>query len=365
LDKTLKKRTILFAVQLPPPVHGSAIINELIINNKLINENFKMEVLPIQMAQSMEDMGFFSFRKFLNTILIFLKQTRIILTKQIDLYYIALSPIGFAFSKDFILVTIAKIFNKKIILHLHGQGIGEAASQNFFKKSMYRFVFKNAQVICLAKPLYDDIESVYEGAPYFLANGIKKEPELIYNIKSTSFVFLSNLRKDKGIEIFLQALLKLKQKGYDFSAKIIGSSSDYSNEEAQEFLESNGLNEVVSVLGPIFGVEKYDHLTDAKVLVLPSFRECFPLTLLEAYQSKTAVISTNTGAIPEIISNGENGYVVEPNDVDALFDKMELFLKNERLHTEMGELNFIKFEENYTQEIFITNLLQILNSVLK
>lgn len=357
----MKKKTILFAVQLPPPIHGSSIINELIVSNKKINENFDVEVLPIQMAATMEDMGSFSFKKLINTVLIILKQISILITKKVDLYYIALSPIHFAFYKDFILVTIAKIFNKKIIVHLHGQGIKSEASQSRIKRSMYKYVFKNVEVICLAEPLLEDIEDLYLGTPHILANGIKKEKDIAYPSKTTTFLYLSNLKKEKGIEIFLEALFQLKQRGYNFKADIIGSSSNYTNEEAQNFVNDNDLTDYIRVLGPKFGPGKYKYLTRSKVFVLPSFQECFPLTILEAYQSKAAVISTDTGGIPEIIANGKNGFVVSPNDVNALVDKMELFLKDENLHIKMGELNFAKFEKNYTQEVFISELIKIFN----
>lgn len=360
----MKKKTILFAVQLPPPIHGSSIINELIVSNKKINESFQVEVLPIQMATNMEDMGQFSYKKLYNTVMIILKQIYMLSTKKIDLYYIALSPIHFAFYKDFILVSIAKIFNKKITVHLHGQGIKNEASQSRIKRRMYKHVFKNTQVICLAEPLHDDIKDLYSGSPHFLANGIKREKDIVYTDKSTTFLYLSNLKIEKGIEVFLEALLQLKQKGYSFKADIIGSSSNYTNEEAQNYVNDNDLKDFVEVLGPKFGPEKYDYLARSKVFVLPSFQECFPLTILEAYQSKAAVISTETGGIPEIITNGENGFVVTPNDVNELVDKMELFLKDENLHIRMGEINFAKFEENYTQNLFISNLIKILEGNL-
>lgn len=330
-----------------------------------MRNSYRVKVLPIQMANSLTDIGTFTFGKLFRTFGIFLRQIYILATTKVDLYYIALSPINFAFYKDFILVLIAKIFQKKIVIHLHGQGIHRAASQSHFKRRMYGFVFRNTQVICLAKPLFEDIKLVYTGRPYFLANGIKREPDISYNGKTTTFLFLSNLMKEKGIEVFLNALVRLKQKGYIFSAEVIGDSADYSIEEAKEFVKAHHLSDQVKVLGPMYGSDKYKHLTKAKILVLPSFQECFPLTILEAYQAKTAVISTHTGGIPEIISNGENGFVIEPRNLDSLIEKMEVFLNNPSLHLEMGKSNFAKFEKHYTQAAFIKKLIEIFQTNVK
>lgn len=361
----LKKKTILFAVQLPPPIHGSSIINDLIVNNEKMKSYFNTETLPIQMANSMKDLGHFSVHKLLRTFKIFLSQIYIFLTRKVDIYYVTLSPISFAFYKDFILILIAKMFQKNIIIHLHGQGIHNVVSKSKMKRGMYRCVFKNTQVICLAKPLYDDIRLVYDGTPIFLANGIKKESSIEYLPKTTTFLYLSNLMKAKGIEVFLNALVVLKNMGYDFSAEVVGNSADYSIEEAKEFINTHNLSDKVKVLGPIYGMNKYAHLTKAKVFVLPSFRECFPLTILEAFQAKTAVISTNTGGISEIVTYGKNGFVIDPNDLNALVERMEQFITHPNLHLEMGELNFAKFVENYTQEIFIEKLIGLFQSNLK
>lgn len=361
----MKKPTIIFAVQLPPPVHGSSVINELIVSDESINQKFNVIVQPIQMANEIEDMGSFSIKKLFNTFNIFIKQIVLLTTKSVHLYYIALSPINFAFYKDFILVVIAKMFNRRITIHLHGQGIKEASEGSILKRRMYQYVFKNTQVICLAKPLFEDIKALYEGTPHFLSNGIKAVRNLSNSEKDTTFLYLSNLMKEKGIELFLQALLNLHLKGLDFKAEIIGSSGDYTIQQAQDFVQKHGMNKKVDILGPIYGKEKYDHFAKAKVFVLPSFQECFPLTILEAFQSKCAVIATNTGGISEIVENDVNGFVVKPKEALALEEKMELFIKDATLHKRMGELNFTKFEQNYTQQIFIDKLITILESNLK
>lgn len=340
-------------------------MNELIINSEAINNKFDVIVLPIQMANGIEDMGSFSIRKLFNTFKIFIKQIVLLTSKPVDLYYITLSPLNFAFYKDFILIAIAKMFSIRITIHLHGQGIKQAAESSALKRRMYQLVFKNAQVICLAKPLYQDIKALYEGTPYFLANGIKEERNLPNINKDITFLYLSNLMKEKGIQLFLQALLNLHLKGLDFKAEIVGSSGDYTILKAKDFILKHGFQEKVKVLGPIYGIEKFEHFARAKVFVLPSFMECFPLTILEAFQSKTAVIATNTGGISEIVENGINGFVVEPKDGIALEEKLQLFIQDQTLHETMGELNFSKFEKNYTQQIFIDKLIKILESNLK
>ena len=86
----------------------------------------------------------------------------------------------------------------------------------------------------------------------------------------------------------------------------------------------------------------------ARVLVLPSVNEtCYGrhiqipellgLALLEAMASGTPVVATRVGGLPEVIRDGDTGFLVEPGDIDALRARLELLLGDERLARELGE----------------------------
>ena len=64
------------------------------------------------------------------------------------------------------------------------------------------------------------------------------------------------------------------------------------------------------------------HLLDARALVLPSFAEGLPVVIMEAMALRRPVISTYVAGIPELVQNGDHGWLVPAGDVDALATAM-------------------------------------------
>ena len=78
-------------------------------------------------------------------------------------------------------------------------------------------------------------------------------------------------------------------------------------------------------------------MTAADVLVVPSRIEAFGITILEGWRAGTPVIATRNGGPAEIIRDGENGLLVDPESVDAVAKAIELLLSDSRLASDVGE----------------------------
>ena len=64
---------ILFAIQLPPPVHGASMVNKTLYENARINNSYEIDLIEIQLAKNMQDMGMFSVNKFIHGTIIMFK----------------------------------------------------------------------------------------------------------------------------------------------------------------------------------------------------------------------------------------------------------------------------------------------------
>ncbi len=363
----MKKANILILAQLPPPVHGASTINEIIVDSKIINATFNLILLPFSFVKSVDDIGKASFKKLIYLLKVIMNLIKTLILRQIDLVYFTLSPTGFAFYRDILLVVILKLFSKKIVYHLHGKGIRARVLKSKTDKLLYTFVFKNTQVITLSKSLNKDIDLIYEGTPFILYNGIKSHNIIsIEKAQETPiiFVFLSNLKLSKGIKTFLDAIKITYDKGYVFKVKIIGNSVDYSIDDAQAFVRSNNLSGIVNVLGPKYGKEKFNELSESDVFVFPTENDCFPLSLLEAMQMQLPIISTSNGAIPDIVEEGVNGFIVEEGNAKQVSEAMIAYINNKSLLHVHGKNNLEKFQNNYTQQLFEQNFVRTVQSVL-
>ena len=202
---------------------------------------------------------------------------------------------------------------------------------------------------------------------YVLNNGIKDVNVDKYkknNSQKTNFLFLSNLIEEKGVLIILQAAKTMIQKGYlNFQINFVGKfESKIFSDSFFSLINDNQLNDYVSYLGPKYDEEKNITLAKSDIFILPTFYkfECFPLVLLEAMQFSLPVVSTNEGAICDIVENKVNGLICNKKDHKDLANKLIYLIKNKNLQEEMSLNSRKKFLEKYTMKKFENNLSGIL-----
>jgi glycosyltransferase involved in cell wall biosynthesis len=111
------------------------------------------------------------------------------------------------------------------------------------------------------------------------------------------------------------------------------------------------------------GIEKLLNLySGASMFVLPSLYEPFGIALAEAMAHKLPCIGALTCAMPEIIDDGENGYLVEPGNCNDLANRIITLLSDESMRLEMGESAFSKYNNNYRWNLVTRRITSILGS---
>jgi len=106
----------------------------------------------------------------------------------------------------------------------------------------------------------------------------------------------------------------------------------------------------------INGSEKLETFKNSDIYILPSYGEGFPNTILEAMASGLPVIATNVGAIPEVIIEGENGFLINPGDYQSLSNCLLELINNKRLREKMGENNVRKVKNQYDVSLVFEKL---------
>lgn len=148
------------------------------------------------------------------------------------------------------------------------------------------------------------------------------------------FTYIGRLAFHKGVHVLLSAFKSLSGRAA-ISLNLVGSGE--LTEEFANLIGSIRLNGRVKLFGNIANREIAAVLRDTDVFVLSSvWPENQPVTILEALASGTPVISSRIGGIPELIRDGENGFLVPPADAAALAASMERFVRNPSLLESMG-----------------------------
>lgn len=363
---------ILFVLKIPPPVHGSTLMNQKVLESKLLRQSFNCNFLAQSISTEVSDIGKFSVRKIINIFGAYSSLFNNLRMHKPKLVYFALSPYGAAFIKDYISYCIIRLFSATVVFHLHGKGIREQGKKSILFNALYKSLFKKNYAICLAPELTSDIDTYIKNPPYIVPNGIEdfnfKELRNGYKKDNRRFkiIFLSNFIKSKGILDIVEASQILKGKQHLFSLSFIGIEGDISNEQLEAILNSSDLNRTVNHLGPLYEEDKYKELANCDLLVFPTSykNECLPLVLIEAMQCGLPVISTYEGGIPSVVDNNVNGFLIEKSDINALVSKMEYLIQHPEKVKEMGMAARKKYESHFTLEKFEHNLVRVLNAVL-
>jgi glycosyltransferase involved in cell wall biosynthesis len=103
-------------------------------------------------------------------------------------------------------------------------------------------------------------------------------------------------------------------------------------------------------------------LSEADLLVLPSFAEGVPVTLMEAMASGLPVLATRVGGISELVEDGVSGYLVPPGNVDALTARLRDLLSDSDLRTRMGQEGRVKVTAEFNQKTEASRLAKLINT---
>ena len=361
---------VLYIVQLPPPVHGVSAMNKYVVNSAVINEQFFTRVIELKFSKSNHELEKVSFQKFIRLLVHGFRIFKTMWKFRPGLVYFTLMPTGFGFYRDALYVFLLKLFSPTLVLHLHGKGIQRQIAGSRLKRWLYRKVFHKTEVICLSTTLAADVAEIYNGSPHIVPNGIplqaamtspseEKTPE-----KVPQLLFLSNYIENKGVLVFLQALAILKEKGYRFSARLVGAPAHFSIETMNRFLAQYELTDMAEIVGPRYDKEKYEEFRKADIFVFPTYNDAFPLVILEAMQFSLPVVSTDEGGIPDIVHNNETGFLVERRNPQMLAQKIAVLLENRERQREMGQEGYERFVSHFTLEHFERNLKSTLTAIL-
>lgn len=153
------------------------------------------------------------------------------------------------------------------------------------------------------------------------------------------------MRPEKGVRYLVEACRILKDKGLNFRCTIVGGGRDFDN--IKKLIAALGLEDVVSLTGALFHRDIIELYKTTDIFVLPSLSEGIPVVIMEAMAMKLPVVSTNITGIPEIVGDGENGFLAEPKDPVALSEKIEYLINHPEKREDVGTKGRKTVEEKF------------------
>lgn len=287
--------------------------------------------------------------------------------KKYDVYHIHAASYGSTFRKR-IYLKIIKKYKKKVILHIHG-----AEYMVFFdklSKKKKRQVIDTLQVADMVIALSNEWKNKFDNKfgltnCYVLENGINTEklaPAIVDTKKNqTSFVTLGRLGKRKGTYDLVDAIEIARKKVPNIRCYLAG---DGEIDKFCNIIVERGLQNNIEVVGWADFTKKLELLSKVSTVVLPSYNEGLPMSILEGMATGKAIISTTVGAIPEVVKE-ENGILIQPGDVQALADALVKCSTNLKMLEDMSQKNINKIYEQFSMKSMHLKLMSYYKQVIK
>jgi glycosyltransferase involved in cell wall biosynthesis len=131
-------------------------------------------------------------------------------------------------------------------------------------------------------------------------------------------ISVANVVPNKGLSVLIEALVKMPAGSWRLTvAGSLTMDPDYVSTIRRQIARA-GLSDHVKLLGTVPNDEMPVHLARSHVLVVPSHYEAFAIAYLEAMGFGIPVIASTAGGARELITHGEEGFLLSPGDVDAL-----------------------------------------------
>ncbi|MBI1763656.1 MAG: N-acetyl-alpha-D-glucosaminyl L-malate synthase BshA [Acidobacteria bacterium] len=170
---------------------------------------------------------------------------------------------------------------------------------------------------------------------------------------------VSNFRPVKRITDCIHAFARLHPR---LSARLVMCGDGPTRAEAEALAQRYGLTDSVLFVGQVPNIA--DYLSVADLLLLPSETESFGLSALEALACEVPVIASRVGGLPEVVLDGQSGYLIEVGDVQTLAERAVEILTDETKQRSFGQRGRAHAVEQFNTERVIPQYVTLYERVI-
>lgn len=257
---------------------------------------------------------------------------------------------NFSFKRSSWFVALAKLFHKKIILHVHGGGFKDYYVEHvdFVKDTLTKCDLIVVLTDAWAEWFRTEVKVEHLKV---VPNVIPKPKQCMNKRKDEIFhlLFLGLINEQKGIFDLLNAIkLNHERLNGRFKLHVAGNGLV---ERLKKEISTSHLDDLVLYEGWVDSARKHDLLCTCDALILPSYVEGLPLSILEAMSYCKPVISTPVGGIPSMIEDEVNGFLVEPGDGSLFIERIIYLIEHKSECLFMGHVSFNKIYKHFPQSV--------------
>jgi glycosyltransferase involved in cell wall biosynthesis len=179
-------------------------------------------------------------------------------------------------------------------------------------------------------------------------------------------IYTGRLVSYKGLPLLLRVWKEIAAQHDDVYLLLVGPGSlDIHNceTELRQYVQQEGLENCVRITGEVRNVEEF--LQAADIFAFPTESEAFGISLVEAMACGLPVIATPVGAIREIVTEGQDGLLVQPGDGDGLLQALETLLADSELSWRLSQAARVTAHDCYSSMAVNERYMTLFRSVLR
>lgn len=329
-----------------------------------LNNNFE-DVNITYVPTHIENVGkMYKILFFIKSLIIIVKN---LIMNDVNIVHIHLSERG-SFFRKLIVVLICKVFGKKVINHLHGADFKEFYNNNKYIQSTIKFMFLKCDcVIVLGEKWNIFVKSIDERIKTFiLRNSVELMDYCVeYNDKNVNILFLAVLIKRKGIFDLIKAVDKIRydKELTEYNIKFVLAGSGNDEVVIKRQIKNLDLEKYFIFKGWIDGKEKIETIKTSQIFILPSYNEGLPMSILEAMSFGMPIITTNVGSIDEAVQNNVNGYIVNPGNVEEIYESIKKIIVNHDLWKKFSKQSKYTIKEKFNKDQYFIKMKELYYSI--
>jgi glycosyltransferase involved in cell wall biosynthesis len=357
-------KKICFIAQFPPPIHGLSKAVETLYNSNL-KDRYQLTGIDITSNK------------------LFLLNIFKIIFNRSDLFYFTIAQSKQGNLRDLVILFLLFLKRKKVIVHLHGgfyRQLVDKICSSWQRKLNYKLMGRVSGAIVLGKSLeYIFKDIVDDSRVYTVPNCVDDRfltDDRVFNKKVNDIgekgiltvLYLSNFIKTKGYFEVLELAAKANIERHNmFKFEFAGAfPGEKEKNEFMGYINDSKLEEMVKYRGIVSGKDKNELLDGSDIFILPTRypNEGQPISIIEAMGSGMAIITTSHAGIPDLIKSGENGFIVEYDDVNDMLQKISYLYDNRITLQKIMRNNRLEVLNNYREAEYIRNIEKIFDEVI-
>jgi len=340
----------------PPYTGGMASFIITMLESKPLKE---IDVENLNTYYSRDYYGRVFSRLFLS-IRFFIRLSFRLLFSRYNLVHIHSSADRSFFEKSLMLL-LCRLRGLPAVLHIHSGGFPEFFEKTTWKKYVSFALNQAKAVIVVSRSSKMFFEKICRSGLYLLPNCV--HPRFFEARRRgngvAEILYVGHIDPRKGIYDLFRAVKILRSRGYNNPVTLVGGEKfPGAVQAAHRFLADMGIVEV-DLMGEVSPEGMVEIYRRAGIFVLPSHMEGLPIALLEAMASGLPVVACAVGGIPDVVKDGINGFLVLPDDPEALAERIMLLVKNPELSHRMGEKGRQLVLENHHAERIGARLVEL------